>query len=92
MDLYSKTRDDGLYITENNLLSVLHVIHEQETIFNQSQAVKLFLFIPPEDFFEIDQSQQTTMPTQADVIFLTRSRKTEQEIPPIRNCPQIRDF
>ncbi len=54
LDLYSNTRDDGLYSTDNNFLSVLHVTNDQETIFNQSQAVKLFLFIPPEDSFEID--------------------------------------
>ncbi len=76
---------------------MLHVINEQENLqennFKPITSSQIIFVHPTRGQFEIDQSQQTIIPTQADVIFLTRSRKTyEQGIPPLRNRLQIWDF
>ncbi len=85
--VHSNTRDDGLYITDNNLLSVLHVINEQENLqennFKPITISQIIFVHPTEGLFEIDQWQQTTIPTAADVIFLTCSKKTSKQGDPI---------
>ncbi len=75
---------------------MLHVINEQENLGenNFKPITSQIIFVhPTKGLFEIDQSQQTTIPTQADVIFLTCSKKrSKQRIPPLRNRLQIEDF